>query len=226
MIEEVAFIVKELILPLVTLLMTIFALFIVYKKKLLSLKVEPPKQNKGEVPKIVGNNNTINFTPSEIQRQLAYDVDRFDEYHQHSISQSKISFWFSLVFASIGFMIIATSVFAYDDKTGYVGIIAGTIIDAVSALFFYQSNKARQLMSEFFDRLRSDRKLEESLKLCESIDNEILRSSLKVKLSLYFSGLENSDEIAKEIIRMASKQAEITAGKDEPDARIEEPKST
>ena len=206
-ISEISFILKDLILPLVTLLVTIFAMFIAYKKELFSPQVgTTSKSDQSETPKIIGDHNTIHFTPSEIQRQLAYDVDRFDEYHQQSISQSKISFWFSLVFASVGFLIIATSVFAYDDKSGYIGIVAGTIIDTVSALFFYQSNKARQLMSEFFDRLRSDRKLEESLKLCESIDNEILRNSLKVRLSLYFAGLDNSDGIATEIIRMVGKE--------------------
>ena len=78
--------------------------------------------------------------PSELQERLTYDVNKFDEYHQQSISQSRISFWFSLFFASIGFTIIATSVFTYSEKAGYLGIVAGTIIDVVSALFFCQSN--------------------------------------------------------------------------------------
>jgi hypothetical protein len=48
-------------------------------------------------------------------------------------------------------------------------LIAGTIIDAVAALFFVQSNKARQLMTEFFDKLRVDRKLDEALSLMKEM---------------------------------------------------------
>jgi hypothetical protein len=35
----------------------------------------------------------------------------------------------------------------------------------VSALFFVQSNRARNLMTAFFDKLRQDRSLEEALRL-------------------------------------------------------------
>ena len=206
-IELISFFISKIILPLFTIAIAIFAVWFSYKKKALSvnkLKDVRETSQETEIPQIVGNNNTIHLAPSEFQKRIAYDVDRFDEYHQHSINQSKISFWFSLVFASLGFMIIATSIFTFDDKEGYIGLVAGTIIEVVSALFFYQSNKARQMMSEFFDRLRSDRKLEESLKLCDSIDNELMRDSVKVKLSFYFSGLEDSYNIASEVIQLTN----------------------
>ena len=92
------------------------------------------------------------------------------EYHAQGLSQSRISFWFSLVFASLGFAIIAFSIVLFTQQSGdtwsgagkpLFALVAGTIIDAVSALFFVQSNKARQLMTEFFDKLRTDRKLNE-----------------------------------------------------------------
>ena len=90
------------------------------------------------------------------------------EYHAQGLSQSRVSFWFSLVFASLGFAIIALSVGIFlqrvdNPNVGWLEtagkpvftLVAGTVIDAVSALFFVQSNKARQLMTEFFDKLRS-----------------------------------------------------------------------
>ena len=210
--EEISFIISKLILPFLTIILAIFAMWFTYKRKLLEPnKFENIRKDKNEhdVPQIVGNNNTIHLAPSEFQKRIAYDVDRFDEYHQHSINQSKISFWFSLVFASLGFMIITTSIFTFDNENGFIGLIAGTIIEAVSALFFYQSNKARQMMSEFFDRLRSDRKLEESLKLCDSIDNDLMRNSVKVKLSLYFSGLDDNHNLASEVIRLSHPEERI-----------------
>ena len=86
------------------------------------------------------------------------------EYHAQGIAQSKISFWFSLVFAALGFGVIVSGLLALQaDKEiskqagSFIDMLAGTIIDSVPALFFVQSNKARQLMSEFFDKLRIDR---------------------------------------------------------------------
>lgn len=83
------------------------------------------------------------------------------EYHAQGLAQSKISFWFSLIFASIGFFVIIVSIFMVNRESdfveqgqAFVSLVAGTIIEAVSALFFVQSNRARQLMTDFFDRLR------------------------------------------------------------------------
>ena len=104
------------------------------------------------------------------------------EYHAQGLSQSRVSFWFSLTFASLGFAIIALSVGLFlqridNPSAGWLDtagkpiftLVAGTVIDAVSALFFVQSNKARQLMTEFFDKLRVDRKLDEALRLMTEI---------------------------------------------------------
>lgn len=198
-IDYYSLVISKILMPLFMMVVAVFTLWFTYKKNL-DLKANKGGRTEEDVPKIIGDGNTIHLSAANLQQSIAYDVDKFDEYHQQSINQSKISFWFSLIFASIGFMVIGTSLFAFSDNSSYVGIVAGTIIDAVSALFFYQSNKARVLMSEFFDRLRSDRKLEESLKLCDSIDNEPMRNALKVKLSMYFAGIEKSDEITSEII--------------------------
>ncbi len=205
--NEFAFILKELVLPILSVGMVIATMYVAYRRNLFGALKKKDASDETRAPVIYGDGNVIHFAPSDLQKQLAYDPTKFDEYHRQSISQSRISFWFSMFFASMGFLIIATSVFTYSDKSGYLGIVAGTIIDVVSALFFYQSNKARQLMSEFFDRLRSDRKLEESLKLCESINDPLMRNALKVRLSLFFSGLEAGDSVATEIIRLPAASA-------------------
>jgi hypothetical protein len=120
------------------------------------------------------------------------------EYHAQGLAQSKISFWFSLVFAAIGFLIIIISILSYVfapealvvetnkipsyfDSAGkpMFAVVSGTIIDAVAALFFIQSNKARQLMTEFFDKLRTDRKLDESLNVLERIEDKAISSRVK-----------------------------------------------
>src|ERR1039457_6241584 len=74
------------------------------------------------------------------------------EYHAQGIAQSKISFWFSLVFAALGFAVIVSGLLTlqtdkeFSKQAGsFITMLAGTVIDAVSALFFVQSNKARQI---------------------------------------------------------------------------------
>lgn len=129
------------------------------------------------------------------------------EYHSQGIAQSKISFWFSLVFAALGFAVIVSGLLSFQaDKEfskqagSFINLLAGTIIDSVSALFFVQSNKARQLMSEFFDKLRIDRKLKESLRLCGDIHNPDLRDRLRTMIALNFSDVAPKDEILAAIL--------------------------
>lgn len=80
-----------------------------------------------------------------------------------------------------------------DQGRTFITLVAGTVIDAVATLFFVQSNKARQLMVDFFDRLRSDRKLEESLKLAVNIQDPELKSRLYALLSLNFAETKPTD---------------------------------
>ncbi|XOF33525.1 MAG: TRADD-N-associated membrane domain-containing protein [Candidatus Electrothrix sp. YB6] len=129
------------------------------------------------------------------------------QYHSQGLAQAKISFWFSLVFASLGFIVIIVSLLTMDNQIAltsqgktFVGLISGTIIDAVSALFFVQSNKARHLMTEFFDKLRVDRRFEESLQICERIPDQITQSRLKVLMALNFAEVSSSESILREVL--------------------------
>lgn len=127
------------------------------------------------------------------------------EYHSRGLAQSTQSFWFSLLAASVGFIVIISAVIlaAFGLRPGRSGaqvevtvnlvlpaiqLISGLVIEAVSALFFVQSNKARTLMADFFDKLREDRKLDESLQLAEKMADSDLKWRLQAVLSLKFSG--------------------------------------
>lgn len=142
--------------------------------------------------------------------ELSVEEERyalFTQYHTQGLEQSKISFWFSLIFAAIGFIIICIGIFTVqvdknilDQGRAFLSLISGTIIDAVSALFFIQSNKARQLMIAFFDKLRADRKFEESLNLASQIADSELKSRIKVLLSIHFAELSPTDETMRLIL--------------------------
>jgi hypothetical protein len=118
-------------------------------------------------------------------------------YHQQSLGQSQISMWFSLAFAAIGFAVIIVALFA-NSKNGLaaeriIKLVSGTVIDAVASLFFVQSNKSRELMATFFDKLRTDRKLDESLHLVSDVSDKLLQSRLQLLLALNFADVKVAD---------------------------------
>ncbi|WP_029295704.1 TRADD-N-associated membrane domain-containing protein [Chryseobacterium hispalense] len=152
----------------------------------------------------------VSFSTNERQFLL------LKQYHAQGLGQSRISFWFSLIFAACGFAIIVVSILSVDnDKNlltqpnAIISLISGTIIDAVSALFFVQSNKSRELMSIFFEKLRTDRKIEESLKLADSITDENLQSKLKMILSLHFAEIVTSDNIVSIVFKDLDKSISV-----------------
>lgn len=209
--QHSSFWVREVLFPYLSIGIMLLALFVAYRKGLFSREVLG-KKSKEPINITVHGDVTggIGMTASEIEK-LAISAANVDEYHQQSISQSRISFWFSLVLATLGFVIIATSVFTFSDKANYLGIVAGTIVDAVAALFFHQTNRSRALMADFFDRLRTDRKLEESLKLCNATSNSVLQDALRVRLALHFSGISNSDQALKDILTLTTPHHDSTA---------------
>ena len=195
-IDEIGFYLGRIGLPIVVIAAVVAMLIAAYRKGLFSRRPLPSSEAAPRTLVVHGDvvGSNIALAPAKNLQEIALEASNVDEYHRQSIAQSRISFWFSLAFASLGFLIIATSVFTYSDKSGYLGVIAGTIIDAIAALFFYQSNRARQLMAEFFDRLRTDRKLEEALRLCGEIHDDQMRDALRVRLSLHFSGVGTTDD--------------------------------
>jgi hypothetical protein len=122
--------------------------------------------------------------------RVPFETEQLANYYAQVLGQSKTSFWFSLVFASIGFLIIVLAAFMHADAESGSTIarfIAGGIVDAVAALFFVQSKRAQESMTEFFDKLRRDRNHLEARKLCESLDTSEARDALRVRLALHYA---------------------------------------
>jgi hypothetical protein len=135
-----------------------------------------------------------------------------NQYYSQGLAQSSISFGFSLVSAFLGFMVIALSIIRIDANSqgsnqtaAFVSLIAGTIIDVVSALFFIETNKARKLMVDFSDKLRADQKLNESLSLIEKIPDKTIQSKVKAIMTLNFAGINIDDkEFLKELLNSST----------------------
>lgn len=125
-----------------------------------------------------------------------------DAYHKQGLKQAQIGFYSSLFGAALGFVfIIVAAVFAMflkKDQAILVGI-SGVIIDAISAIFFKISNDASNARTAYFDKLRDDTIRRDSLMLCNTIENTNVKDNLKVKLALYFAGI-NEEKICSNTI--------------------------
>jgi hypothetical protein len=122
-----------------------------------------------------------------------FEAKYLANYYEQALSQSKFSFWFSLVFASIGFVVIITAIFFHEsgDWSGTaLKVSAGAIVDAVAGLFFVQSAKAQQSMQSFFEKLRIDRLHAESQKILETIQDDARKDQLKAQLVLKYAEID------------------------------------
>lgn len=130
-------------------------------------------------------------------------------YHEQRLSQSKwafrLSFWGSIA----GFMLIVISLFLSItvENAQWAGLASGTIIEAVSALFYTLSNKANEKISEFFVELTKDSNVSRALLLSEEIKDEKIKDELRVKLSLYLVGIDE-EKICKNVNETCKKNIE------------------
>lgn len=113
-------------------------------------------------------------------------------YHEQALSQARVQFWFSVIAATIGFVMILYGGFGVVTDSGatVARILAGLTLDAVAALFFKQASETRQRATELYDRLRRDKQLNESVALVASIEDIRVRSAVKAQIALQMSGMQ------------------------------------
>ncbi|BDP30192.1 TRADD-N-associated membrane domain-containing protein [Vibrio parahaemolyticus] len=136
------------------------------------------------------------------EKVVPFEIEQLANYYSQILSQSKVSFWFSMIFASLGFAIIVISAFLHTDGSGTATIAqftAGIIMDAVAGLFFVQSRNAQKSMGEFFDKLRNDRLHAESKIISGEIRSQHAQDALRLHLALHYAGVPSSEAVAKHI---------------------------
>ena len=134
---------------------------------------------------------------------VPFETEQLAQYYSQVLAQSKTSFWFSLIFASLGFAVIVIAGFLYSTTSQGATVaqfFAGVIMDTVAALFFVQSKNAQASMGEFFDKLRRDRQALEARKLCESLEDAVARDTLRIELALSYAAIPESSKVAKSIL--------------------------
>ena len=151
---------------------------------------------------------SIRFGPIEIEGSITaaqvsalesnvkdkpFEAAALASYYNQALTRATVSFWFSLIFAAIGFGVI---IFAFaTHQSGDLGgtalkLLSGTVIDAVSSLFFIQSTNAQKSMGEFFEKLRLDRLNVEARDMIQNIENPERRDQLRAQLVLKYSGID------------------------------------
>ena len=113
-------------------------------------------------------------------------------YHNQRLNQSKWAFRLSCWGSIAGVVVIIWCIKEGIDTKNveWLGLISGSIVEAVSALFYYLSNKANDKISEFFKELTIDSNVKEALSLTQKIKDDAIRDELMVKLSLHLSGID------------------------------------
>jgi hypothetical protein len=161
-------------------------------------EIEATARERAQVKALVDS-----VTMSGNESAAPFETEQLAQYYAQVLAQSKISFWFSLLFASLGFAVVVIAGFRYTSAAGGAAVaqfIAGIVMDAVAALFFVQSKNAQAAMGDFFDKLRRDRQQVESRRLCESVTSTSARDALRVQLSLHYAEVANRDQITGVII--------------------------
>lgn len=129
----------------------------------------------------------------QIIDQTPFERKVLERYYNQALTAANVSFWFSIIFAAIGFGVIIISFATHSpgDSVGtIIKILSGTVIDAVSGLFLIQSQNARKSMTDFFEKLRLDRLSAEARQMIEEIENTSARDQLRMQLVMKFSGID------------------------------------
>jgi hypothetical protein len=137
--------------------------------------------------------------------KMPFETEQLAGYYAQVLAQSRISFWFSLVFASIGFLIIVLAAFLHttvESGSTIARFIAGGVVDSVAALFFVQSKRAQESMAEFFDKLRRDRNHLEARRLCEGLQSIVGKDALRIRLALHYAEVTSADSVSEAIMKI------------------------
>jgi len=119
------------------------------------------------------------------QLYLDYN-DSIKKVYNNAILQYRNSFYFSLIFATVGFgVIFYTLVFRNNGNTNWPAVVVSAVIEAVPALFFYLSDRARKQMIDVFVDLRQDNEVARAYELLRTMKNPDKLEGLKEEIIRY-----------------------------------------
>jgi len=127
----------------------------------------------------------------------------FLEYHHEALQEARAQYWFSVVAATAGFAFIIFQVSRGGGSSASEQLLKslpGVVVEVVSALYFRQASEIRKHASEFFDRLRSDHQIAIAVGVLDTVRDEALQSSGRMRLALHLVGADLPPPVATEIV--------------------------
>lgn len=150
--------------------------------------------NESEADEDVGRSGFSEETGLGLQLYLDYN-DSIKKVYNNAILQYRNSFYFSLIFATVGFgVIFYTLIFKNNGNTSWPAVVVSAVIESVPALFFYLSDKARKQMIDVFVDLRHDNEVARAYELLRTLKNPDKLEALKEEIVRHtlLSGIQES----------------------------------
>lgn len=138
------------------------------------------------------------------------------KYYNQGHRQASVSFTLSMIFAILGFVVVAAAVVVYMRNPEQLGAavvtgVVGAINEVISFLFFQRADKGRELMMRLVDRLRDDREKERqfaaAIGTIAHVEHPGVRDALRAAVTLRFSGASAN---LSDIIKMAESDVFLT----------------
>ena len=120
------------------------------KIKFFDLVMEVHINDKNNIPGIIA------ATPKKDKEVTTFEVAQSEKLHNLFYYQSQVSYWLSVIFTVVGFLIVVLNI--RNVEMLYQKYAASYIIcQAISLLFFSQSNRAQNKMMECFKKLGEEK---------------------------------------------------------------------
>lgn len=141
-----------------------------------------------------GNAND-NADSSDIKDDYVHTL--LESYHNQAIQQANIQFWFSIIASIVGFAFIFMIIFLEENNVWYEYILKtfpGVIVEVISALFISQAKETRERATNLFEELNYDNKIDKSVDIADTIENNDVKSEVKAKIALHIIGINDNND--------------------------------
>ena len=151
----------------------------------------------------------LNIHPTQDDKELKVIESLITSYHEQALQQSKIQFWFSVIAATVGFILITYMVITSSTITSLDFLLKnlpGIAVEVVAGLFFSQARETRKRATDLYDRLRTDKQQAKAISITNTIDDTKLKSAVLAQISLHMSGLTktsvDSTSVISEVLKL------------------------
>lgn len=165
------------------------------EKKEIEIKYNIRNTNSSLHEDLKNGNANDNADSSDIKDDYVHTL--LESYHNQAIQQANIQFWFSIIASIVGFAFIFMIIFLEENNVWYEYILKtfpGVIVEVISALFISQAKETRERATNLFEELNYDNKIDKSVDIADTIENNDVKSEVKAKIALHIIGINDNND--------------------------------